>query len=159
VTTEFDNSLKDDLPSEVRNKLDVFCVGSSRLAVMEEQVLSVHEWSEPTPLPFAPESVLGIVSLEGRMFTVLDIGRLIGAEPKRQHDLIVAFRSDEQLAIAVDASEAKLDLNQSEVQLPEESSRRIVQGIVRHAGQEVQILDVNKLFAEVIQGRERRRRL
>jgi chemotaxis signal transduction protein len=119
--------------TEVR-KLRTLRIGSKRVAVFEDDVFTVAQWCEPTTLPFAPESVLGIVAIESRMFTVLDIGNH-GVGPARQRAQIVALRGDEQLALAVDNSE-----------------------ILQPDLEEVQLLDLGSLFSTVMKGQERRRR-
>jgi hypothetical protein len=86
-------------------------IGSKRVGVFEHDVFTVTSWSEPTPLPFAPDAVLGVVAIESRMFTVLDLGT-------HQRNQIVALRGSEQLALAVDSNE----ISQEEVQLLDLSS-------------------------------------
>lgn len=114
------------------HQLRIIQIGSQRLAVFEDDVLAVSDWSEPAPLPFAPASVLGIVAIEGRMFTMLDIG----GDPNARRTQIVAFRGTEQLALAVDvANEVK-----------------------PHGDEELQVLNPRSLFATVMKGKERRRR-
>jgi chemotaxis signal transduction protein len=110
-------------------------IGSRRVGVFEDDVFTVAQWCEPTPLPFAPDSVLGIVAIESRMFTVLDIGNHLGVGPSPHRSQIVALRGDEQLALAVDSAE-----------------------IVQHDAEETQLLDLSTLFATVMKGQERRRR-
>lgn len=117
--------------NEVR-KLRALQIGSKRVGVFEDDVFTVAEWSEPTPLPFAPEAVLGVVAIESRIFTVLDLGTHRGSGPPTQRKQIVALRGDEQLALAVDS--------------------------VQIAHDDVQLLDLSTLFATVMKGQERRRR-
>lgn len=107
-------------------------IGSKRVGVFQDDVFTVTEWSEPTPLPFAPDSVLGIVAIESRMFTVLDLGNHLGSGPATQRTQIVALRGDEQLALAVDSFEIAQD--------------------------DIALLDLSTLFATVMKGQERRRR-
>ena len=107
-------------------------IGSKRVGVLQDDVFTVTGWSEPTPLPFAPDSVLGIVAIESRMFTVLDLGNHLGSDPATQRRQIVALRGDEQLALAVDSFEI--------------------------AQTDVELLDLSTLFATVMSGQERRRR-
>jgi chemotaxis signal transduction protein len=107
-------------------------IGSKRAGVFEDDVFTVSDWREPTPLPFAPDAVLGIVAIEGRMFTVLDIAKHLAAEPTGPPTQIVALRGPEQLALAVDDSEI--------------------------AQSEAELLDLRSLFSTVMKGQERRRR-
>lgn len=114
------------------HQLRIIQIGSRRLAVFEDDVLTVSAWSEPAPLPFAPVSVLGIVAIEGRMFTVIDLGK----DAVSERTQIVAFRGSEQLALAVDAADE----------------------VVPQGAEELEVIDPRTLFAAAMKGQERRRR-
>ncbi len=160
----YDNTSTDELAQVSAYKLATLKVGSLRLGLFEDQITTIAEWSEPTPLPFAPASVLGVVSIQGRMFTVLDLARLVSqneadaAAPHDQPRLIVALRGDEQLALAVASSQETLDVIAADIVAPKEHSLHLFLGTVEQAGEEVQVLDVKELFPSVIHGRARRRR-
>ena len=119
-----------------------FRVGARLFGVDESKVATVADWRQPTPLPHAPPAVMGIVSLQGRMLTVLDLRRLAGAESTDnsppQH--VIALRGDEQLALAVDSVEGSIEA-------PGDNS-----------GSQVEVINVSALFSLAIQGRERRQR-
>lgn len=159
------NSLTKDLAPVPNCKLRLLQVGSIRLALFEDQITTIAEWSEPAPLPFAPDSVIGVVCIQGRMFTVLDLTDLLGGnkadetnEPGRPRQFIVALRGDEQLALAVNASRETIEVSPAAMRSAEESSVQLFLGTVAQAGQDVQVLDVKELFPFVIKGRERRHR-
>ena len=128
--------------SERYQRLLSFRVGSRLYGVDESKVATVANWRQPTPLPHAPPAVLGIVSLQGRMLTVLDLRRLTGGESTDdatpQH--VIALRGDEQLALAVDTVEGSIES-------PRDSN-----------GPQVEVINVSELFPLAIQGRERRQR-
>ena len=119
-----------------------FRVGSRLYGVDESKVATVANWRQPTPLPHAPPAVMGIVSLQGRMLTVLDLRRLAGGESTDnttpQH--VIALRGDEQLALAVDTVEGSIES-------PNDTD-----------GSQVEVINVSALFSLAIQGRERRQR-
>jgi chemotaxis signal transduction protein len=146
VTTELQNSA-------TQSHL-VFRLESVSLGVPEEQVLSVNNWNQPTPLPFAPDAIRGIVAIEGRMFTVIEIGSLLGLPVDHERPLIVAFRGEEQLALCVDSFDSQLE---AEITVTH-SEPSFIKGSCERNGEVIQILEVGKLFGEAIRGRERRRR-
>ena len=119
-----------------------FRVGSRLFGVDESKVAMVASWRQPTPLPHAPPAVMGIVSLQGRMLTVLDLRRLTSADSPDnttpQH--VIALRGDEQLALAVDTVEGSIES-------PTDNN-----------GSQVEVVNVSALFSLAIQGRERRQR-
>jgi len=131
-------------------------VESLTLGVPDEMILEISYWTEPAPLPFAPPSVLGIVSLQGRMFTVVDAAVLLARKAATQRRSIVALRGDEQLALAVDESLEVISINPDDV--VNETDRELIQGTLRLNGKQVLLLDIDSLFAGIIRGRERRRR-
>jgi len=150
VTTEHDISTNE------RARLRLLQVDKQTIALRDGEVLTVVEWTEPTPLPFAPASVLGVVSVQGRMFTVLDLGLLLDNEAtEKDYRFIVALRGDEQLALAV-ADSKSVETRTEEIKLDSVSS--LVRGKLQLDGQEVSVLNVDTLFAVAIRGRERRRR-
>jgi chemotaxis signal transduction protein len=128
-------------------------IGSSLLAVDDEQVLAIVEYVEPTPLPFAPPAVLGIVSIEGKMFTVLETAG--AAEIRKQ---LLALRGDEQLAIAIDGCDAPREIEAKMIYQPESDGSVFSQARFRDGQRDIPLLEVSKLFSGILQGRERRRR-
>ena len=128
--------------SQSYQRLLSFRVGSRLFGVDESKVATVADWRQPTPLPHAPLAVMGIVSLQGRMLTVLDLRQLTGGEntdnSTPQH--VIALRGDEQLALAVDTVEGSIES-------PSDSN-----------GSQVEVINVSALFSLAIQGRERRQR-
>ena len=117
-----------------------FRVGSRLYGIDESKVATVANWRQPTPLPHAPPAVMGIVSLQGRMLTVLDLRELSGGESPEnttpQH--VIALRGDEQLALAVDTVEGSIESPGERKSSP------------------VEVINVSALFSLAIQGRERR---
>ena len=119
-----------------------FRVGSRLFGVDEAEVATVADWRQPTPLPHAPPAVMGIVSLQGRMLTVLDLRRLTGAQStdNATPQYVIALRGDEQLALAVDTVEGTIELPRDSNDPP------------------LEVINVSELFPLAIQGRERRQR-
>jgi len=139
------------------SRIRLLRVNSITVGVPEDQVLTVTEWYEPTPLPFAPKSVFGVASIQGRMFTVVDVGLILDLETSLQGDrTIVALHGDEQLALAVNSANDSIEIDESQVTSKGEST--LIRGRVQLEGKDVLILDVEALFAGVIRGKERRRR-
>jgi chemotaxis signal transduction protein len=139
--------------------LRTFSSGANRFAVYADEVMSIVDWREPAALPYAPAAVLGVVSIQGRMLTVLDLLQLLEQPrlaPGPSH--ILALRGDEQLALAIDApGEAIVDGGGDHEADPAANSN-LISRVVQYNGDEVSVLNVKELFATAIQGRERRRR-
>jgi purine-binding chemotaxis protein CheW len=86
-----------------------FRIGSEIYAVALAHVRQVGPLGAPTPVPCTPAWVLGIVSLQGRVVSVLDLRQLFGlsspaeATPRQEMACAVVLAgSDMELALAVD---------------------------------------------------------
>ncbi len=136
-------------------RLQTFLVGASRFGIFADEVITIAEWRAPAPLPYAPHSVLGVVSIQGRMLTVLDLAELLHL-PERDHNplYILAMRGDEQLALAIDEKDEVIEFEDKEVDVND----GLIARVIRHEDGEIRVLNIQELFSSAIQGRERRRR-
>jgi len=155
------NSTESDLPRAAARKHQLVELDSLMLAVPQDRVTTIVSWSEPAPLPFAPKSVLGIVCIEGRMFTVINAGLLLNAPSNggsAEKGLLIALTGDEQLALAVDKDDGVIEVTADAINAPTSSTPSLISGILENKGRQILILDVDQLFPSAIRGRERRRR-
>jgi chemotaxis signal transduction protein len=128
--------------------------------LFEDDIATIVQWRKPAPLPHAPQSVLGVVSIQGRMLTVLDLATLVGAQVRstdKSHRHILALRGDEQLAVAVDALGKNISVSEADFD-ESQASAGLVLGVFKHEGTKTTILNIKELFPAAIHGRERRRR-
>jgi purine-binding chemotaxis protein CheW len=148
-------SVKDEL-----RILQLIRAGSVHFGILADQIATIVDWRAPTPLPHAPKSVLGVVSIQGRMLTVLELTRLTGGEAASSdnHRSIVALRGDEQLAIAVDSIGETIKIADRDLKPRQETVGAFILAILQFEGSEINILNLQELFPAALQGRERRRR-
>ena len=141
--------------------LQLLRAGLFQFGIFADEIAAVAAWREPTPLPHAPNSVLGVVSIQGRMLTVLDLATLPDREyesPAATVQHLVALRGDEQLALAVDELGETIEFADSDFDITREIGETFILGVVNRDGTDIFILDSKELFPTAIQGRERRRR-
>ena len=135
--------------------------GSFKFAIFADEISTIAAWREPTPLPKAPKSVLGVASIQGRMLTVLDLAALRGLEAASNETdakQLIALRGDEQLALAVDELGEHILLVGSDLDQTLATGDTLLLGVLHREGGDLCILNVKELFPSAIQGRERRRR-
>ena len=145
---------------ESTRRVLILRVASLRLGVFEDEIATVAEWRKPTPLPHAPAAVLGVVSIQGRMLTVMDPWVLLGetkSSAAYSPTHIVALHGDEQLALATECAEETVEISKDDIQAPAQKTTAVF-GLVRQGDQEIYVLQVKELFPAAIKGRERRRR-
>ena len=145
----------------VVRKVQLFSTGGFHFGILANDIAAIVAWREPTPLPHAAKSVLGVVSVQGRMLTVLDLATLTGHEAassdaRAQH--LIALRGDEQLALAIEALGETLEIAEDVLSATQEPGEPLVLGVLHREGAETNILNPKELFPTAIQGRERRRR-
>lgn len=150
-----------DAARETRG-LFVLMAGGQAFAIRAEETEGVAEGLTPTPLPHAPASVLGVVSLRGRMRTLLYPPALV-AEIQAREDVtivtprfVVALRGDEQLALAADSVEGVVAFDTDSL-LTSDSHDSTLAATLEHEGRRVRLLDASRLFDAAMRGTERRR--
>jgi purine-binding chemotaxis protein CheW len=141
--------------------LQLLRAGSFQFGVFANEIAAIAPWRDPTPLPHAPKLVLGVVSIQGRMLTVLDLANLPGFEADSsdaaaQH--FIALRGDEQLALAVEGLGETIELVEADFDARPETGDTLLLGVLNRKGTDIHILNPKELFPTAIQGRERRRR-
>ena len=144
--------------SDSKRDLTVVFAGSRKIGVFADEIEAIVDWRTPTPLPQAPKSVLGVVSIHGRMSTVLDIAALLGEEVGAAASSIAVLRGDEQLALAVDSADDTITITAEELQNTETDERSVILGVVPRGDESITVLNVGELFPAAIRGHERRRR-
>ena len=124
-----------------------------------DEVMTIAEWREPAVLPHAPTAVLGVVSIQGRMLTVLDLSQLL-EQPQRSKNSshILALRGDDQLALAIDKPGDTIAHDDGAFEAATEPDGKLIRRVIKHNGGEINVLNLKELFPTAIQGRERRRR-
>ena len=154
--------MKEQVDERERRALLVMQAGARLIGVFADEADSVTEGLIPTPLPHAPPAVLGVVSVRGRMRTVLDPLALLdgkqdaGGVPVGPPRFIVSLRGDEQLALAVERVDHIIEIFTESVESLSHTGS-VVRGVVQYEGALVVVLDPEQLFKAAVEGTERRR--
>ena len=139
-----------------------FSAGDVTFAVFADEVEATAEGNRAARLPHAPATVLGVVSVRGRMVTAVDPLALVnGSDGERPSELpvIIALRGDEQLALAADSLNETITIAATDIEVAEENETHpAVLGIVQHGGKKIIVLDTANIFSAAVRRRERRRR-
>jgi chemotaxis signal transduction protein len=151
--------------------------GARLFAVYADEVEATSENLTPTPLPFSPAPVRGVVSQRGRILTLIDPLPLLHGvtttdapaadaaqtfAPPASHTIapfVVALKGDEQLALSVEAVEREIELYDDEAEAATNApGNSLLRRIIEHNTHAVALLDPARLFDAAMQGVERRRR-
>ena len=152
----------DELPRGEREALKMR-LGGLAFAVYVDEHECVTPWAEPAPLPHAPASILGVVSVRGRMRTVIDVARLFESlglsferRPGGDECQLASLRGDEQLALAFQTCRP-VPLTPDHLKPLPESPPLPALATFSGDGETVYLLDPARLFDAAMSGTERRR--
>lgn len=132
--------------------LAVFTLDTQRYAIHLSKVERIIRVVELTPLPRAPEIVLGVVNVQGRIVPVVNIRkrfRLPEREMNLSDQLIIAHTSRRTVGLMVDAVIGVVDRSEKEVTAAEEILPNLehVEGVVKLEDGMVLIHDLDKFLS------------
>jgi purine-binding chemotaxis protein CheW len=142
---------------EVRLRADycVFMRGGSRFALSTRIAREVLDWRPYTPLPRAPEELLGAFNLRGEVIPLARLDRFLGVPDRpleRSDTLLVLADGEMTLAAVVDAVDTVRHIAPWEIQRTDAAERErnaLVRGSAGKEGLRTAILDGEKLLAAV----------
>ncbi|MBR9866443.1 MAG: chemotaxis protein CheW [Oceanospirillales bacterium] len=141
---------------EAYRKWATFSIADELYAIDVMQVKEVLRFTDITPVPGAPEGILGIINLRGSVVTVINSRTLFKLEDKEiDHNtriVVVEFDGQEVLGILVDGVDEVLNLPESETErapgvMREDSQRQFVQGVCYRDDQLIILLDLDRMLA------------
>lgn len=119
------------------------------------QVQEVLRVSEITPVPGAPQFVLGIINLRGNVVTVLDTRKRFGLPPKELDDssrVIIIESGDQVIGIMVDSVAEVVYIKLSEIEkspnVGNEENSKFIQGVYSKDSNLIILVDVNKMLSD-----------
>jgi chemotaxis protein histidine kinase CheA len=133
-----------------RQRLLVFALDGAPYAVPVERVREIVSHRPITPMPRLPAEVLGVISLRGQVIQVIDPRRRLGlraAMPGVRSRIVVAHDREGRVAgICVDAVREVVAVVEAERCAPAGGPGGAVEGLYRHAGRLVSIVDLDRLM-------------
>lgn len=132
-----------------------FKLGGEQYAINVMQVQEVLPPTEIAPVPGAPEFVLGIINLRGKVVTVIDTRLRFGMEPKEpdSNSRIIVMEVEENIAgIMVDGVNEVASVREDEIDtapnVSNEESSRYIYGVVSRDDYLLILVDANKLLTD-----------
>jgi purine-binding chemotaxis protein CheW len=132
-----------------------FYLDRERYGINVMQVQEVLRVSEITPVPGAPEYVLGIINLRGNVVTVIDTRQRFRLPPRAVDDttrIVILETENQVIGILVDSVAEVVELRASEIEsapnVGNEESARFIQGVCSLSGELLILIDLDKLFSD-----------
>lgn len=127
-------------------------LGAQALAIDSDQVESVVDLGDITPVPKAGSTVRGLAALRSRVVTVLSVRAALGLDPDEDNRRAVIVRADgHHYALIVDAIEDIIALEMAPLpsSMPFDAAwRRVAIGIVTRNGEPILTIDPARLIPE-----------
>lgn len=135
-----------------------FSLGDEKFAIPVDHVQEVVELEQVTKVPHAPDYMLGIINLRGRVLPLLDTKRKLGLAPtqitRKSRIMVLDLHGedDKNLVIGamVDVAKEVIELNSSQIleapDIENNKSNTPITGIVNDHGDITMIMDISKVF-------------
>jgi len=142
-----------------------FSLGEEKFAISVEYVQEVVELEQVTKVPNAPDYMLGIINLRGRVLPLLDTRMKLGLKrteiTKKSRimilDLTTADDKSLQVGALVDIAKEVIELAPDDIQAAPDfenyKTQAPITGIVNNRGDITMIMDIDRIFstADIIQ--------
>ncbi len=129
----------------------VFRIDQQHYTLPLDYVIRAVRMVRVTPVPDAPDSVLGMINMAGQMLPVIDLRRLFwqtDKHPELQNLLLIVQIQGQTLAVIVDEVSNLLELSSKQVESPPAavSQSRFLAGVSRQDDLLILVLDASRLL-------------
>ena len=139
-------------------ELIAFRIGNQEFCVNVMSVREIRGWTPATPMPHAPQYVLGVINLRGSVVPVIDLAARFGGRPtevgKRTCIVIVEVQhegSTHILGLLVDGVNAVMEIGADSIEPAPAFGTRVntefIAGMARVDGRFVIILDIARVLS------------
>lgn len=133
--------------------LATFYVGEALCGMDILQIPEINRHMEVTRVPQAPEYVVGVLNLRGRIVTIIDLGRKLGLSRTELTDAsrnIIVNSKDEHIGLLVDRIADVVQAHWDRVEPPPANiggvQGKFFQGVFKTEDSLISILDVEKVL-------------
>ena len=142
-----------------------FVIGTELYAVDVTLVQKVARKLSITPVPSAPDEIVGIANLKGRVVTILSLTRLLGGDEEYLADNCtntIVFKSssssEDQMGLAIEKPGNLIDLSDSAIKLPPLSNETeegfCISGIAEVDDKIYRIISLDSIMQKYMTGSE-----
>jgi purine-binding chemotaxis protein CheW len=135
--------------------LATFFVRHTLCALDAAGVQEVIRLGPVTPVPYAPEEVVGIVNLRGRIVTIVDLGLRLGfsrAVAGTDSRVFIIEDRNEFIGLLVDRVDEVVEVEKDDWQAPpanvNAAQARFFRGVCRTRGRVITLLDSSQILSE-----------
>lgn len=134
-------------------ELIAFRIGEQEFCVDIISVREIRGFAAATPLPHAPNFVVGVINLRGTVLPIVDLAARLGFRPTEPtaRSVVIVVRVDRQMVgLLVDAVSDILtvsdDLLQATPDIASELARTFVRGVMAFEGRMISMIAVDSVL-------------
>ncbi|MBT8762498.1 purine-binding chemotaxis protein CheW [Desulfohalobiaceae bacterium Ax17] len=135
-------------------QLSCFYIGEALCGIDIDQVQEINKQISFTEVPHAPEYVLGIMNLRGRIVTIIDLAKKLGlglSNLTEESRIIIVSSKEEHIGLLVDKITDVIMADWKQVAPPPSNIKGVqgkyFQGVLNVKNKLVAILDVEEVLA------------
>ncbi|NVM20938.1 MAG: chemotaxis protein CheW [Desulfobacterales bacterium] len=136
-------------------ELATFFVGEALCGMDILRVQEINKLMERTWVPQAPQYVLGVLNLRGRIVTIIDLGKKLGLSPTKPSDAtrnIIVTSQDEYIGLLVDRIGDVMLARWDKIESPPSNIKgvqgKFFEGVYKTYDSLVGILDVEEVLKD-----------
>ena len=134
-------------------KFVIFTLAEKSYGVDINQVIEVIRMRKITPVPDAAAFVEGVVSVRGKIITLINLRKKLGMEARplgKSDRIIVSRTADHVIGLAVDSVSGVVNIDKADIALPDEalSGASYLIGVVRKENKIILLADIEKFLTK-----------
>jgi len=134
-------------------KFVIFSLADKAYGVDINQVIEVIRMRKITPVPDAAAFVEGVVSVRGKIITLINLRKKLGIEAKplgKSDRIIVSRTEDHVIGLAVDSVSGVVNIDKADIASPDEalSDASYLVGVIRKENRIILLADIEKLLTK-----------
>jgi purine-binding chemotaxis protein CheW len=145
------------LQATTGRELISFQIGEQEFCVDITSVREIRGFTPATPVPHAPDYMLGVINLRGAVMPVISLGARLGmetSEPTARHVIIVAKVGDHSVGLVVDAVCETFAVTAEQIQpLPDlggDAMKSVVRGFLQVEERMISLISLDTILDEAV---------
>ncbi len=144
---------QDDPDTEANMEFVTFQAGGQSFSLNIVHVREIRRWSAVTPLPHAPDGVLGVMNLRGSVIPIYDLAARFGLGTTPDHPrnvVVVAQAGNQTIGVLVEMVSEILSVPQGDIQdtpdIRSETTKSSIAGIIPTDDGMTRVIDLDSVI-------------
>ncbi|MFT3731935.1 MAG: chemotaxis protein CheW [Hyphomicrobium sp.] len=138
--------------SKTMRELIAFRVSEQEFCVDVTKVREIRGWTPATPVPHAPNAMLGVINLRGLVLPIIDLAARIGFRPtvpSSRHAIMVVEIGQQVIGVLVDAVSEIFSVAEDKIQatpdVASDLAKKLVHGVIPAEGRMISVVSLDEI--------------